>query len=110
MLVAAVLGVTGVSMLMNRQKEIELRSRRDQMEQEEAERRQNDARFTRHTGIYGDVSEITEILQQPGAVVRTTPGVDLAGSPFVWLHLQNGAIYRSYDTKNAKVLEERFGR
>lgn len=60
-------------------------------------------RLHNHTGIVGDISQVYPLLNEPGYVVHEEPGVDLAGLPFRWLHLSNGAIYRSYDTKNPRV-------
>jgi hypothetical protein len=105
MLLAAVIGGAAASMLFwhsgeqGRQKQILERSK------EEAERAQNDRRFRRHTGVYGEASEIFDLLQDTKFVCKETPGgTDLQGAPFKWVHLHNGAIYRSYDVKNPQVL------
>jgi len=56
-----------------------------------------------HTGIYGDISQVIHLLQEPGMIVYEEPDTDLSGMPFRWLHLKTGGIYRCYDTKNPKV-------
>lgn len=56
-----------------------------------------------HTGIYGDISQVTELLQDPGMIVHEELDTDLSGMPFRWLHLKTGGIYRCYDTKNPRV-------
>ena len=50
-----------------------------------------------HTGAYGSVAEITEILGQPGIIVKIEEDVDLSGMPCRWLYLQNGGIYKTYN-------------
>ena len=55
------------------------------------------------TGVYGDVSQIKDLLHVEGAIVYIEPDADLAGVPCRWLYLANGAAYRTYDMENPKI-------
>ncbi len=56
------------------------------------------ARRFMSTGMYGDVSEIGDILDKPEFIASVTYDVDLTGAPVKWIELTNGAVYKSYDT------------
>jgi hypothetical protein len=56
-----------------------------------------------HTGIYNDVSQVIDLINQPGEIVAEEPDTDLQGVPFRWLHTRIGGTYRCYDTKLPKV-------
>ena len=49
------------------------------------------------TGVYGNISEVRDIIHYPGMVVSVTKDVDLTGVPCYWLELRNGGVYKSYD-------------
>jgi len=51
-----------------------------------------------HTGRYGDVSEIMELLNTyPETVVGIKNDVDLTGVPCRWIVLRNGGVYKTYN-------------
>lgn len=104
MLVAAVIGGAAASILISQSGEIARNKQRKVAKNAAAFSAMDDLRYRRHTGIVGDESEITEILNHPESVVSVTQGVDSQGAPCLWLRLRNGAIYRSYDFKNPKII------
>lgn len=55
------------------------------------------------TGTYGDISEIGDIVHEPGVVIGEKIGQDLTGMPKRWLVLQNGAVYQTYDMSTQYV-------
>jgi hypothetical protein len=104
MLLAAVAGAAVASILISQTGEMSRRKQRKDAAGIVSEKAREDRRYRQHTGIVGDESEITEIITKPGSVVKTTPGYDSYGAPCVWLQLRNGAIYRSYDLENSKIV------
>lgn len=102
LLASFVTGTAGLVLLQQynmREKEREMAKRAPAVKH--AEMAANNLRM--HTGIYGDISQITNILVEPGWVVYEEPDTDLSGMPFRWLHLKTGGVYRCYDTKNPRV-------
>lgn len=50
------------------------------------------------TGNYGDISQISTILQYPGTVQEIKIGQDLSGTPCRWLRVRgNNCWYRTYN-------------
>lgn len=56
-----------------------------------------------HTGVYNEVSQVIDLIGQPGELVAEEADTDLQGVPFRWLHTRLGGTYRCYDTKLPKV-------
>lgn len=105
MLVAAVAGATIASIILDRTNHFSNREHKRVLKAEESAKIADARRYRNHTGIYGDISAVYEIVDDPNAVVNREESVDLYGSPCVWLTLQNGAKYRSYDMKKGIVTE-----
>lgn len=105
MLLAAVAGAAVASILINQTNEISERQRRRIVKDEIAASKAEDRRYRNHTGQYGDMSGIFEIVGNPNSIIKKEHGVDLYGSPCVWNTLTNGAKYRTYDTKKGIVTE-----
>jgi catabolite regulation protein CreA len=55
------------------------------------------------SGVYGDISEIGDIIHQPGMIVAVIDDVDLSGVPCRWVKLRNGGIYRTYNMQGPIV-------
>lgn len=50
------------------------------------------------TGNYGDISQISTILQYPGTVQEIKVGQDLSGTPCRWVRVRgNNCWYRTYN-------------
>ena len=52
-----------------------------------------------HTGTYGNISELSNTIHQPGFIVGEKHGQDLTGAECRWLIARTGAVYRTYDMK-----------
>lgn len=54
-------------------------------------------RFEMSTGTYGDISQVSNLINKPGYVVGQRMDVDLTGVPCRWLIMRNGGVYKTYD-------------
>jgi len=53
--------------------------------------------YPQHTGTYGDVNSISEILNDPTTIARVIPDTDLSGVPVWWVQTKTGGSYRIYN-------------
>lgn len=49
------------------------------------------------TGTYGDISQLSNLVHEPGFVVGERFDTDLTGAPRRWLIMRNGGVYSTYD-------------
>lgn len=49
-----------------------------------------------HSGVYGDISEITDLIRDPTNIVDIKEDTDLSGVPCYWVYTRNGIPYRTY--------------
>lgn len=58
------------------------------------------ADLTLHTGAYGNLDQISSVLDQPGLITKIENDTDLRGAPIRWIHLRNGGVYKTYNMSN----------
>lgn len=98
MLLAAVLGASAATVLI-----AQTNTQADKKKQNDAAAKvatvlAKNKQISFSTGPYGEESEITELAGKSGSgPVAVTKDRDLYGADCVWIHLRNGAQYRSYD-------------
>lgn len=55
------------------------------------------------TSNYGEVKDVSNVINRPGFIVSETRDFDLQGVPVRWLRARTGAVYRTYDMETQFV-------